>query len=581
MNRTTKICVLVLLDAWICGATLGAQSPPTDARGIRTVGNRTIGGVVISGVNGEPMADAGVTLLGERDGQEVAEAATDLEGRFRFANLPDGRYELSASHRGFVTADFEDHEGFSTAIVTGEGLDTIGLRFTLEPQAAIYGTITEDSGDPVPQARVSLYHRAGGWGRIMRAGETVADAMGHFEFPRLGPGSYYVCAAGEPWYRTDRPPAPDPQGNAAGERPRSPLDVAYPLTCYPDTTDSNAAELVRVNAGDRVVADLTLHPAPATHISVEIPDPGGRRRAPMAPQISENVFGMPEMVQTSPASIVQIHGRDGSAEITMEMSGVAPGEYEVQLPAASQAGGSGGITTVDATSDRVNLDLSSIPPLAEVSGKVSMAGGARLPDGLSAALMPGQSEEQAFAQVDSDGSFKFQAVRPGNYTVLLQANSLYLFVARLKASGGKADGRVVEVGGDPVALTVVAAEANATVSGFANLNGKPAPGVFVVLVPADPGAGQRVLSGQGVLSEQRVLSEAGASSADQTDSDGSFILLHVMPGAYTLVAVEEGWTLDWERPEAMARYVAKGEKINVAQNAKQIDLKSPVEVQAK
>jgi Carboxypeptidase regulatory-like domain len=575
MKRTASISALALLGAWVCGATLRAQSAPETANGNRavdnrtdwnrTAGNRTISGVVISGVNGEPLEDAGVTLLDVRDGKEVAETASDLEGKFSFANLPDGRFELRGSHRGFVAADFEDHQGFSTAIVTSEGLDTTGLRFTLEPQAAIYGTVTEDSGDPVPNARVSLYHRIGGSGRMVRAGIAGADVMGHFEFPHLAPGNYYLCAAGVPWYRPNRQPMLVPHENAAAEGPRSPLDVAYRLTFYPDTTDSNAAEPVPVNVGDRVEANFTLHPVPAVYITVEFPSRDGQQRWVMAPQFSENVFGTTEMVQPGSVSNVGSDDGHGNSVTTMEISGVAPGEYEVEVP--SPVGGSRQSTAIDATTDHASLDLSSIPAMAEVTGKVSMTSGASLPDGLAVVLMPEQSEGQAFAQAKPDGSFQFGAVRPGSYSVLLNSNGLasgsFLFVARLAASGGKADGRQLEVGTDPIALTVVAAEANATLNGFANLNGKPAPGVFVVLVPDDASAGHV------------------ASRADQTDSDGSFILSHVIPGAYTLVAVKEGWTLDWGQPVAMARYLAKGEKVNVAADAKQIEIKEPIEVQPK
>ena len=562
MKRAARFLLLGLLGAWVSGGTLGAQSQSSEKEN-RVGGNRTISGVMISGVNGEPLKDAGVTLLDVRDGKEAAETTSDPEGRFSFANLPDGRFELRASHRGFVTADFEAHEGFSTAIVKGDGLDTTGLRFTLEPQAAIYGTVTEDSGDPVPQARVSLFHRIGGEGRIVRGGVTTADAMGHFEFADVAPGNYYLCAAGEPWYRTNRGPMLDQQGNAAAQRPRSALDVAYALICYPDTNDSNAAEPVGVNAGDRVETNFTLHPVPAVHITVQIPNPGGQQRGLMVPRFSENVFGTSEMVQMGAVSIAPSGDGDGNSARTVDISGVAPGQYQVEFASAVQQGSSKLLTTFDASSDHNSLDLSSVPPMAEVSGKVSMAGGASLPDGLSAVLMEGQGEGQASAQVRPDGSFQFGAVSPGTYRVLLRANDSFLFVTQLGASGGKADGRQVEVGSDPVALTVVAMETNATVSGFAHSNGKAAPDVFVVLVPADAGAGRE------------------AMRADQTDSDGSFNLSHVIPGAYTLVAVQEGWTLDWAQPGAMSGYLAKGEKVNVPEGAKQIDIKEPVEVQTK
>src|SRR5579863_443817 len=125
------LLVLVGGCAWV--HNLGAQGPQSPASG-----SGTISGLVISAVNGQPLEDAGVSLVDAADGKDVAETATDSQGKFSFANLPDGRFELRASHRGFVTADFDNHDYFSTAIVTGEGLDTTGLRFTLKPRGAIY-----------------------------------------------------------------------------------------------------------------------------------------------------------------------------------------------------------------------------------------------------------------------------------------------------------------------------------------------------------------------------------------------------------------------------------------------------------
>jgi len=69
-----------------------------------------------------------------------------------------GKFDLIASHSGYVRAAFQEHDGdVATAIVTGNGLVTTGLRFELAPQATIYGTVTEDSGDPVPMARPSIF----------------------------------------------------------------------------------------------------------------------------------------------------------------------------------------------------------------------------------------------------------------------------------------------------------------------------------------------------------------------------------------------------------------------------------------
>jgi len=67
---------------------------------------------------------------------------------------------------------------------------------------------------------------------------------------------------------------------------------------------------------------------------------------------------------------------------------------------------------------------------------------------------------------------------------------------------------------------------------------------------------------------------------DQSDSDGSFSLRNVVPGAYTVVAIADGWTLDWARPEVIGRYVPGGIAVTVtADSGKIVQLSRPVPVQ--
>jgi hypothetical protein len=101
------------------------------------------------------------------------------------------------------------------------------------------------------------------------------------------------------------------------------------------------------------------------------------------------------------------------------------------------------------------------------------------------------------------------------------------------------------------------------VEGFArNKNGKGQPGVMIVLVPKEPLA-------------FRVLIRR-----DQSDSDGSFSLRDVTPGQYTVVAIQDGWELDWERPEVIGRYLSHGIAVTVTESSgKLLRLAEPVLVQ--
>ena len=66
---------------------------------------------------------------------------------------------------------------------------------------------------------------------------------------------------------------------------------------------------------------------------------------------------------------------------------------------------------------------------------------------------------------------------------------------------------------------------------------------------------------------------------DQSDLDGTFSLQGIVPGPYTLLAIDDGWDLDWSKPAVIAAYVKRGRAIEVIGQAKQsIDLGAPIEV---
>jgi 5-hydroxyisourate hydrolase-like protein (transthyretin family) len=576
LARLARLISLIRCKCRIaCGLTLLAlqagvlspqtSSPPQSAPD--APGNRAIAGAVLNVKTGRPILDADVTLTQIKSRTLLAETRTDAQGRFLFAHLQDGKYSLRASHRGYIAAAFDQHEGYSTAIVTGEGLITTGLRFTLSPQAVIYGTITEDSGDPVPQARVSLYRQdlRSGTEKMVRAETVNTDGMGNYEFPRLAPGSYYLAVTASPWYAMHQ--MTGAQVGGAEARPRSPLDAAYATTYFPDATDSGSATPIPVTAGDRIQANFSLHPVPALHITMPI-QRSGDNGSFNTPQFHQDIFGITDPVQGAISYSIHSGGPDGNSENTVEISGLAPGHYEVEL---QPSGGETSVaTTIDATSDRDSIDFSSALPLADVSGKIRFA---NLPANQSPStstdpkkdvtilLRPRQGVDARGVRVETDGSFESQALRPGVYEVQAFAGGTPLALTHLAARGASVNGHLLTVGSEPITLTVTVGENSATVNGFAKHNGSPAPGVLILLIPANPVGGDE------------------SPRVDQSNSDGSFTMARVPAGEYTVVAIEDGWTLDWARPEATARYLSGGLKVTIPPHSKDINLSDFVEVQ--
>jgi hypothetical protein len=63
---------------------------------------------------------------------------------------------------------------------------------------------------------------------------------------------------------------------------------------------------------------------------------------------------------------------------------------------------------------------------------------------------------------------------------------------------------------------------------------------------------------------------------DQSDSDGSFNLAGIVPGKYTVVAIENGWDLEWSNPAVLQKYLAGGHAVQIGANAN-LDVKLNVQ----
>ena len=534
---------------------LRAQTAP---RSTAASGEYSISGVVVNASTGQPLDRVDVTLQPAGQKMVAAETTTDTGGRFVFAHLPVAKYALRASRRGFISAAYDQHENFSTAIATGDGLVSDGLIFRLLPQGVIAGTVTDDSGDPAGQATVSLYRQEtrGGLDKIVRSRATATDDLGAYEFARLEPGNYYIAVSATPWYATHPQPKWDAQGNLTSGAAHSPLDVAYPLTFYDGATDSDSATPIPLKAGDDAQVNLVLHPVPAVHFSVQVPAPPQGEGIAM-PMLRQEAFGASIFEQSRMVYSITGHPKDGP--MTVEFGGVAPGVYEMDV--RGPRGATSGSISVNATGD-VKIDASRAAPLADVSGKVALADGGRLPDGVTVILRTEDGPDRSGTPVNTDGTFTLHGISAGNYEVLLNTPGKVLVVMQMIASGAAVDGHMLKVGAQPVSIAAILAEGSSTVTGFAKRDGKPAAGVMVLLAPKNPAADREMFR------------------RDQSDSDGSFTLKQVIPGDYTVMAIEDGWTLDWARPEVIAHYLAKGRNLTVSPR-RDVALESAIEAQAK
>jgi hypothetical protein len=121
----------------------------------------------------------------------------------------------------------------------------------------------------------------------------------------------------------------------------------------------------------------------------------------------------------------------------------------------------------------------------------------------------------------------------------------------------------VTAGSTPsLALTLVGGGSD--IRGVVKRDGKPFAGAMVVLVP------------------QATELYTDLFRRDQSDLDGTFLLRGVIPGAYTVVAIESGWDLDWSQPGVISAYLKHGEPVEVGnQSGRSLNLPAAVDLQPK
>lgn len=517
------ICLTACILASSTG--MGAQQPS----------GWQISGRVISSVDGQPLGQTQVSISSNSDPNFAEEALTGADGRFLFRALAAGKYVLRAKHHGFITQGYEQHGAFFTGIAVGPGLAAPSLLFRLQPEAVISGTIVDEAGDPVRDARVMLLHKSlqnGEW--ATRTGDSAtSDDRGFYQFGQLLPGRYFVSVNTQPWYARPAPRASvSGGGNAA-------LDVAYPITYYQDATDADDATPIDLQAGEHATADITLTAVPAQHIVVRMAE--NTAVTGFTAMLSQHVadagsFSVSTMFQKVAPGV-------------FESSGVPPGSYEMELQFYDPKSGRQGAQerrTVEVSKD-AEVDLSMPSAAASVSGTVRFPPAVKPPAHLAIVLRGGQSQESFAADISPKGNFHFaQPILPGRYEIGSSfAEGFY--VASAVATGATVEGRTLQIrSADPIVLKVVMTQGVAQVTGTAVRDGKPVSGALVVLVPPDP------------------ANSSPLFRADQSDSDGSFTLPSIVPGRYTVLAVDNGWGLEWRNPAALKPYLPRGQVLEIA-----------------
>jgi Carboxypeptidase regulatory-like domain len=520
--------------------------------------NYRVAGIVVNDADGAPLGRTQVSVAEVQDRRKAESVVTGEDGRFEFRDVPAGKFSLEGARRNFLITTYQWHEGFSTAIVTGAGLKTENLVLRMVPFGSISGKVIDEAGEPVRNARMKLYmqNRQFGQDRVVTYGYAITDDDGKYEFSELIPADYFASAAARPWYAV-YPGWVDENGVRTRVDTVAPeLNVAYATTYFNGATEAEAATPISVEKGERVIANIHFNPLPALHVTVK-----GQGN----PADGTILWPTLEKMQFDNAEPYNGGMVPGANPGEMEINGLAPRRYAIGEPNSN-----GMIRTngqVELAKDGQLIESKAPVSTGTVKVKVKTARGEDVPQGLTLSLWNERRRPIAFVPVSPSGDVVFEGVPPGKFGVMVNVSKAPQYtVGRLtQQSGTEVEGHDITVGeGSTVEINATLMAGLVSVEGVVKKNGKPVSGAMVALVPKDPRA------------------HIERFRRDQSDLDGTFMVGGILPGKYTLIAVEDAWGFAWMKPGVLEKYLAHGQELTIGELMNgRVTLPDPVEEQVR
>jgi hypothetical protein len=359
--RIPTVFVVAVLPALVAGQTPRDAVAPAAA-----VGQGVIAGIVAADdANGRPVRRAVVTVSGAGLNGDRRTVTDDL-GHFTLAGLPAGRYTLSATKAGWLTAYYGSKHpgrpmfgGSPIVLLDGQRLTTVALR--LLHGSVIAGVITDAFGRPTPTVEVQALPVH------VENGQRTVDPMGGQGMGLNGPGSFV------------------------------PSD------------DRGIYRLYGIPPGDYLIVASSFQTSGDEILQLTPDDLQAARRALLPGQ------------SPSPTSAAASGGTGGSTAPTR--TGPTVGYAPVYYPGTFEASNAVAVT-VGANEERSGVDFAlTLSHTARVQGVVLEPDGRPAPGGqvqLESPSMLAQFFFQGnqFTRVTPDGKFSFSGVAPGHYTLV-------------------------------------------------------------------------------------------------------------------------------------------------------------------
>ena len=552
-----------VISVGVCCVALGAlvaaqvsvRDPGLAASGVRRVpiGTATLTGTVVAADTGRPLANARVAVNGQTGSRATIAAAaaqpqgrsgaagpgalvafagfsrqavSDAQGRFVMQALPQGQFTVDVQRDQYLNASYgQTRFGRPGALLSIDEGQTLSISIRLSKGGVISGTVFDEDGTPLGNARVQAYRFGyqAGVRRLQGTNSVMSDDRGAYRLFGLQPGEYLIGASPNRANLSEMAAREQAafeaalqaaQANSpAGVRPTSvaipnpspaePVFAGYAQTFAPRTPFVASATRVALGAGDvRAGVDVTVVPSRTGGVD------GVVTGVPAGMQVQ--VW----LVNTDPmAASTGVMGLALRPDGTFRAQGLQPGQYLVvaetrRATPPAIAGPSIPELTPSAAADRlwardeVRIDgqitarvALVLQPPKSVSGTISFD--TTRPVDLSRTVMsvvlsPAQSAVPLpqvggpqQARIDADGRFTVEGVVPGRY--VLRVTGVPGFLRSALHNGEDVLDTALVVGEANVSnLALTMAEAGGSVAGvLTDGRGSPVQGYTVVIAPAD------------------------------------------------------------------------------------------------
>jgi protocatechuate 3,4-dioxygenase beta subunit len=545
MKSVSSFLTIFLLGAAALGQVAGVAGKPA--------GRAVIEGVVTKEPGSEPVKKALIELIAENqaEGGDYT-AVSGANGGFRIEGIVPGRYHLFAERTGLLEVDKHRARSDGRVLTLAAGQELKDLQIRLQAAAVVRGRVTDEDGDPLPNAQVAVLRQtfASGRSKWEQAGAERTNDLGEYRIAGLPAANYYVSVSPPPDFKS----LIEAAGVAAAEpRGTKPEATSYQTTYYPGTADRGQATPVELHAGDDFPVNFSLTPTPSLSIRGSVVN--------LPPRSSAAI-----MLQSRDFSLV-LNGAEMHQDGSFVIHDVAPGAYTIlatvenspvpmmarqvlqvsnsveDLRLAPQPGGwIHGRLRVENQGNGGRLDARQIfLQLRSADGDDEATGSFGMGDGFS-----------HLVRVGAGGSFEWKSVPPGNYYVQLAGEAganAELFLKSAVAGSRDVGDAGISVNGGAVILELMASANGGVIEGVAvDQKGDPVANAVIVAVP-----------------EARLRARVEHYHKTVSDQSGRFALHGIEPGDYTLLGWESVDGEAYYNPEFLKIYEGQGSTLRVGE----------------